>query len=214
MNDRDDALPIKALIAVAIFAIGLCWYTSSTIQECSFVCCGVGEVGHTKTQSEYDEVHDEAHHETGRAIRKIWFSPGAPIGLTQTDFQSRIMAELSRLSLVTNTDFIKSESAGGAYLRIYVATDAMMRQKWKDPQGLNRVPLGLQSGNWIYVTMRDRWGKPEQRLVEGMVLHEFGHRVGLKHSTDSTSIMNANLTTTHLNSSDIAAFQKRLGKPK
>jgi hypothetical protein len=208
MNDRDDALPIRALIAVAIFALGLFCWTSQTIDECSFVCCGV-ENSVSETQQETDEKT-----ETKRAIRKIWFSPGAPIGLTQNDFQQRIMAELSRLSLVTNTDFIKSESAGGAYLRIYVATDAMMRQKWKDPQGLNRVPLGLQSGNWIYVTMRDRWGKPEQRLVEGMVLHEFGHRVGLKHSTDSTSIMNANLTTTHLNSSDIAAFQKRLGKPK
>jgi hypothetical protein len=208
MNDRDDALPIRALIAVAIFALGLFCWTSQTIDECSFVCCGV-ENSVSETQQETDEQT-----ETKRAIRKIWFSPGAPIGLSQVDFQSRIMAELSRLSLVTNTDFIKVESAGGAFLRIYVATDAMMRQKWKDPQGLNRVPLGLQGGNWIYVTIRDRWGKPEQRLVEGMVLHEFGHRVGLKHSADSTSIMNANLTTTYMNSSDIAAFQKRLGKPK
>jgi len=211
MNDRDDALPIRALIVVGL-AIGLFFYVvKSPLTECSFVCCGVESQSYDEV---YDEAYDEAHDETKRTIRKIWFSPGSPIGLTQDDFQSRIMAELGRLSLVTNTDFIKAESAGGAYLRIYVATDAMMRQKWKDPQGLNRVPLGLQGGNWIYVTIRDRWGKPEQRLVEGMVLHEFGHRIGLKHSTDSTSIMNANLTTTHLNTNDIAAFQKRLGKPK
>jgi len=208
MNDRDDALPIRALIVVGL-AIGLFVYVAkSPLTECSFVCCGV-EDSVSETQQETDEQS-----ETKRAVRKIWFSPGSPIGLTQTEFQQRIMAELGRLSLVTNTDFIKAESAGGAFLRIYVATDAMMRQKWKDPQGLNRVPLGLQGGNWIYVTIRDRWGKPEQRLVEGMVLHEFGHRVGLKHSTDSASIMNANLTTTHLNTNDIAAFQKRLGKPK
>jgi hypothetical protein len=208
MNDRDDALPIRALIVVGL-AIGLFFYVvKSPLTECSFVCCGVEE-SVSETQQETDEQT-----ETKRAVRKIWFSPGSPIGLTQDDFQSRIMAELSRLSLVTNTDFIKAESAGGAYLRIYVATDAMMRQKWKDPQGLNRVPLGLQGGNWIYVTIRDRWGKPEQRLVEGMVLHEFGHRVGLKHTPDLTSIMNANLTTTYMNNSDIAAFQKRLGKPK
>jgi hypothetical protein len=212
MNDRDDALPIKALIVVVMFTSVLFCWTSSTIQECSFVCCGVeNQVQETKANDDWYSVHDT---ETKRNVRKVWFSIGSPIGLTQDEFQSRIMAELGRLSLVTNTDFIKVESAGGAYLRIYVATDAMMRQKWKDPQGLNRVPLGLQGGNWIYVTMRDRWGKPEQRLVEGMVLHEFGHRVGLKHSTDSTSIMNANLTTTYMNSSDIAAFQKRLGKPK
>jgi hypothetical protein len=208
MNDRDDALPIRALIVVGL-AIGLFFYVvKSPLTQCSFVCCGV-EDSVSETQQETDEQT-----ETKRAIRKIWFSPGAPIGLTQADFQSRIMAELGRLSLVTNTDFIKVESAGGAFVRIYVATDAMMRQKWKDPQGLNRVPLGLQGGNWIYVTMRDRWGKPEQRLVEGMVLHEFGHRVGLKHTPDLTSIMNANLTTTYMNNSDIAAFQKRLGKPK
>jgi len=201
-------LPIRALIVVGL-AIGLFFYVvKSPLTECSFVCCGVEE-SVSETQQETDEQT-----ETKRAVRKIWFSPGSPIGLTQDDFQSRIMAELSRLSLVTNTDFIKAESAGGAYLRIYVATDAMMRQKWKDPQGLNRVPLGLQGGNWIYVTIRDRWGKPEQRLVEGMVLHEFGHRVGLKHTPDLTSIMNANLTTTYMNNSDIAAFQKRLGKPK
>ena len=211
MNDRDDALPIRALIVVGL-AIGLFFYVvKSPLTECSFVCCGVESQAHDEV---HDEAYDEAHDETKRAIRKIWFSPGSPIGLTQADFQSRIMAELGRLSLVTNTDFIKVESAGGAFVRIYVATDAMMRQKWKDPQGLNRVPLGLQGGNWIYVTMRDRWGKPEQRLVEGMVLHEFGHRVGLKHTPDLTSIMNANLTTTYMNNSDIAAFQKRLGKPK
>jgi hypothetical protein len=209
MNDRDDALPIRALIAVGIFGLALCLYTSTIIDECSLVCCGV-ENSVSETQQD-----TEVQTETKRTIRKIWFSPGAPIGLTQADFQQRIMAELGRLSLVTNTDFIKVESAGGAFLRIYVATDAMMRQKWKDPQGLNRVPLGLQGGNWIYVTVRNRWGTPEQRLVEGMVMHEFGHRLfGKQHSLDKTSIMHKNLTTTYMNTSDIAAFQKRLGKPK
>jgi len=209
MNDRDDALPIRALIVVGL-AIGLFFYVvKSPLTECSFVCCGV-ENSVSETQQE-----TEVQTETKRAIRKIWFSPGSPIGLTQDDFQSRIMAELSRLSLVTNTDFIKAESAGGAFLRIYVATDAMMRQKWKDPEGKNRIPLGLQGGNWIYVTVRNRWGTPEQRLVEGMVMHEFGHRIGIGwHSLDTTSIMHKNLTTTYMNTSDIAAFQKRLGKSK
>jgi len=209
MNDRDDALPIRALVVVGVLCFGLFWFTSFQLSECSTVCCGV------ENQAD-DEAYDQAHDSTEvkRIIRKVWFSPGSPIGLTQAEFQTRIMAELGRLSLLTNTDFKQMLTSSGAYLRIYVATDAMMRSKSKDPKGLNRVPLGLQDGNWIYVTIRDRWGTPDQRIIEGMVLHEFGHRVGLKHSTDSTSIMNANLTTTHLNANDIAAFQKRLGKPK
>ena len=185
------------------------------------VVCGCGTDDHEVEMLSLAEDQDFEINAAKRKVRKVWFAGGAPKGLTESDFQRRVISALSELSEFTATDFVQSASSSGAYVRVYVATNEMMWSwfpSWKPgkdpayPRG--KIPLAAQKGNMVYYTMTNRWGTPEHRYLEGVTLHEFGHRFGVKpfHSTDKTSIMHPDLPVMQLNANDKAAFEKKLGK--
>jgi len=170
--------------------------------------CGCGNDG-IKVEL-FEDPAEEFETAVGRRVRKVWFSPGTVQGLTQAEFQRRVMNGIQETSAFTNTDFVQVSSKSGAWLHIYAATDEMMWQKNPSYRKLKLVPLEMQNGNWMYFTVRPRWGTPEQRIVEAAAMHGLGHRVNLNHVSDTTSIMNANLTSRYPNANDKANFAKRL----
>ncbi len=220
MTDRpypDDRLP-TALLALVLFLVGLFgivyWFNCS---EPQVTFCGCGH----DDSSEVQELQDDEPFETAakRKIRKVWFAGGAPTGLTEADFQRRVMSALSELSEFTNTDFVQSASSGGAYVRVYVATNEMMCKwfpKWAPGKSIEypngAVPLAAQRSNMVYYTIVPRWGEPKDRNVEGVTLHEFGHRFGIPHSSDKTSVMHIDMPVYRMNANDRSAFTKKLGK--
>jgi hypothetical protein len=168
------------------------------------------DCGHDGSEFELFDNPEEFETFAGRKVRKVWFSPGTVQGLTQADFQRRVMNGIKETSAFTNTDFIQVGSKSGAWLHIYAATDEMMWQKNPSYRKPKLIPLEMQNGNWMYFTVRPRWGTPEQRIVEAAAMHGLGHRVNLGHVADSTSIMNANLTSRFPNANDKVNFAKRL----
>lgn len=157
---------------------------------------------------------------TGRKTYKIWIAPGSTLpGIAETELRKRVQSAFAELAGFTNADFVLVSSPSGSYARIYTLTKAQMQQKWRDPLGLGRVPLALQSGNRIYLSQAPRWAGA--RVLEATIIHEFGHRIALrysnpgdtKHSPANTDIMNVNLPVTQPSGPDKIQFQNKLGKP-
>jgi hypothetical protein len=93
---------------------------------------------------------------------------------------------------------------------VYAATDEMMWQKNPSYRKSKLVPLEMQNGNWMYFTVRNRWGLPQDMLIEAAAIHGLGHRVNLGHVNDTSSIMHPHLTSRTMNATDKANFAKRL----
>ena len=153
---------------------------------------------------------------------KIFLAPGDLYGVTQADWQRLVMQAFSDLSKISLTTFPRVPTTRGARTRIYPATNEMMWKWFPEYKKANPqlVPLMARKGNMIYLASeptpsgRYRWGVESQGLVIGSTKHEFGHVLGLKHTTNVTSIMHAKLTSVTMNPTDITNFQRRLGKPK
>jgi hypothetical protein len=168
-------------------------------------CCGTQD---TDIREVNDGVGVDAA--AARKTYKIWIAPGTVSGISESDFRRRVMAALRELSEFTLVDFVLVNSKSGAHTQIYPATDDMIWKKIPKWKRDNIVSLGLQQGTWIYLTTRPRWSG--ERILEACVIHEFGHRVGIRHTQDKTSIMHPWLTSVSLNPTDKINFQKRLGK--
>lgn len=175
--------PWEVIFLIAM-VIG-CLVLYSQLPDCETDCL----CGHDGIETPFIEEADFELTETGRKIRKIWFEHGTVAGLTQAEFQRRVMAGLREVSAFTNTDFVQVQSQSGAWLKVYAASDEMMWEKRPDLRKAGLIPLELQDGNWMYFTVRNRWGLPNQRVLERAAIHGTGHRIGLGHSSDPNSIM-------------------------
>lgn len=156
------------------------------------------------------EIEHSPEETSARKTRTVWFEQGTVSGVSQADFQRRVMTGIQEASAGTNTDFVQVQSKSGAWLRVFPATDEMMWKQRPDLRKAGLVPIELQGGNWMYLTTRNRWGKPEQKIIERAAKHGLGHRIGLGHVADPTSIMNINLGAMDLNAADRSNFAKRL----
>ena len=122
-------------------------------------------------------------------------------------FPVRIASVLAELSANTQTDFIQSATKRG--LKFFTAPFVRMAQLARRTDG--KAPLGLYKSGSIYLLSdRDRFNG--YRFFERCVLHEVGHWLGLRHTSDQKSIMNTNLPVADLSASDWKNFQARLGK--
>ncbi len=195
-------LRVGALGACIVFICASYMLEPKPAIECG---CGTDDV---ETQFRIDDLPEGV---ASRRNLKIYIAPGTVGGISETQFGIRIMRSLHELSAFTNADFVRVPSASGAYVKIYPASDEMMWIKKSSYRSGKIVPLGLQDGNWIYLTTRSRWSGAS--ILEAATKHEFGHRLGLGHSARGTSIMNANLSSVTLDASDKSSFQRRLGKP-
>jgi len=173
------------------------------LSEIDPVECGCG------TQDTDIADVDEVDEVNSRKVYKVWFSPGGLGGVSEEDFQRRVMAGFNELSLFTRADFVQVPTIRGSHTRVYPASDEMMWRKKPAYKKDKLIPLELQAGNWMYFTIRPRWGSDQ--ILEAAAIHGMGHRVNLKHSGAPSSIMNANLTSVTLNGDDTANFIRRLG---
>jgi hypothetical protein len=211
-QNKISYLILFAFSYLILFAfIALCGYVAvRDHQPCEDLFCGTDEIVET-----VDEVQDE----TKRTIRKIWIAPGTVHGITETAFRNRIKRCLNALSSFTNTDFEFVDHQAGSHTQIYPATNEMMWVKKPQYRKDKLVPLGMQNGSWIYlaseilpVSKRERWGQPSDLILEACVWHEWGHRIGLSHTSDKTSIMHGDLPVRKLNPTDIKNYQQKMGK--
>jgi len=168
------------------------------------VCGWEGSSYDTEQESVLESV-------TGRKVRKVWFSGGAPGGLTQDEFQRRVMLALAEVSGFTNTDFVRTETKSGSYFQFYVLSDeTMWRYMPAKYKAENKVYLEVQNGTWLGYTVRPRFGG--ERVLESATIHGLGHRLNIPHSSDQTSIMHADLPVRYPNAVDKERFQAKLGK--
>ncbi len=189
-----------ASVGMSLLCVGYILEPKPVI-ECG---CGTAEISELRS----DDLPEEEV--ALRRNLKIYIAPGTVGGISEAQFGIRIMRSLDELSAFTNADFFRVPSATGAFVRIYPATDEMMWLKKPSYRAEKLIPLGLQDGNWIYLTTRSRWGG--ESVLEAVTKHEFGHRLGLGHNTRNLSIMNAGLSSLTLDATDKISFQKRLGK--
>jgi hypothetical protein len=220
-----EGIVIAAMLAVS----AICLYSIYlTHQPCDDPCCGVVELSELE-MSTLDDSEGVTETAAKRKQYKIWIAPGTVAGISEPDFRRRIVAGLNELSAFTNSDFVLVDSINGSHTRIYAANDQAMWQwfpKWKPsaeyPTGL--VPLGALKGNQMRLTTRPRWGTPEQRWLEACVMHEMGHRLGIRyqktathkdamHSPSNVDMMFWTLPVTRPSANDKQQFQKKMGKP-
>jgi hypothetical protein len=117
-----DRLSRNEIILLSVFALCivvlLCFvpFCAYPVVEC--------DCGHEGSEFELFEDPEEFETAAGRKVRKVWFSPGTVAGLTQEDFQRRVMNGIRETSAFTNTDFVQVPSQSGSWLRVYTETDS------------------------------------------------------------------------------------------
>lgn len=204
------------LLAACIIPITVCLLLLFVVQ-CHDDCINCGEVDVVELADDSEGVEVS----TKRRLYKIWIAPGTVQGISEPDFRRRIMAGLNEISEFTAADFVLVDKMSGSHTRIYPATNAMQWQKSSSLRKSGMHALGMQNGNWIYLTVNPRWGRPEQRILEACVIHEFGHRVGIRypknkdkiHSPSSSDIMHWALPVYVPSVQDKIEFQRKIGKP-
>jgi hypothetical protein len=199
---------LPTIISLAIVCFCLVGYAAIVAiysHPLSFVCCA-----HQETEADND-FYETA---TKRRIRKVWFDGLAPAGLQVDQYQRDVMASLNELSLFTLTDFVKTPKKAGSQIRIVVSTDATLWRYFPQFKAENKVPAGAWAGGMIHFTSRGQRFLNHPGFLQAVAKHEFGHQLGLKHTLDTTSIMNPNQSSYTLNPQDRIDFQRRLGKPK
>jgi len=145
------------------------------------------------------------------ANRYFFIHPGRLLKIDQPEFQARLITGLGDIEAVTQARFIRSAKPRG--IQFFTVGFDQMLKLYGSKNG--KAPLGLRKGNRVYyLNDRDRFGNPVDYIVEGLTVHEVGHVLGLKHSTDLTSIMHPWLPVMRMNPTDVLNFQKRAGKPK
>lgn len=143
--------------------------------------------------------------------RQFYIHPGRLLKIDQAEFQARLISSLGEISTVANVQFIRSIKPRGIQFQTVDAPTMYRLSRRKD----GKVYLGFSIGQRVYfLNDRDRFGIPEQRIVELVTIHEVLHVFGFEHSTDRTSIMHADGIANRMNSSDVLKLQRKFGRPK
>ena len=143
-----------------------------------------------------------------RKPRKITYTMENAVGLnglTRLELEMTVRMALNEIAKHANVEFerVKKGQKGKITIRTYP------RDFMKALGRKNYYPLGLQF-RWGIALNTSRPLTKKQSYM--LVLHELLHWMGLKHNTDTDSVMNINLTSTDLTDYDIKRLQRRWGK--
>lgn len=139
-------------------------------------------------------------------IRKIYLGPGSMGSLSQVETQRRIKATFARIESKLAFRFEWVPSSGLSNRRILFLDNAGMAAMRRDRDPV----LGQTKAGTIWLNSERPWPK-SVAVVQGAVMHEWGHSEGLSHSADETSIMHPNLKVYFPSGKDWEAWIKRFG---